>query len=306
MKQLVNDSTLFFSIRWAVLWSVAVLLGVAVLLVDSVPDLSSPFIGIGAGICMLLVLTAASTVHMQQSLRDQRILLKNLAVPLQLTPDSDLFACYRLFTEALAGLADTADPLQREFALSKLDSLCEEIEELAQGQIVFHGTETWRAAYGDLLSSLTVKSYFSVSWVRSGDYWNDPPGRHSMRLNYELLKRGFRIERILILADELWPFEEAHPTPEIRPWIDEQLLRGVSVRLVRESDLADERDLLADFGIYGDRAVGVQELDEHSRTVRFLLQFDERSRQQAHDRWRRLQLFATPCSSLLDRTTAHR
>ena len=33
-------------------------------------------------------------------------------------------------------------------------------------------------------------------------------------------------------------------------------------------------DLLADFGIYGDRAVGTQELDEQSRTVRFTLSFD--------------------------------
>ena len=56
-----------------------------------------------------------------------------------------------------------------------------------------------------------------------------------MRLNYDLVTRGFRIERILILPDELWPFEERLPSPEIRPWIEEQQERGIRVSLVRES-----------------------------------------------------------------------
>ena len=49
---------------------------------------------------------------------------------------------------------------------------------------------------------------------------------------------------------------------------------GIWVMLVRESDIAGEPDLLADFGIYGERATGVQELDDQSRTLRFILYFD--------------------------------
>jgi hypothetical protein len=250
-----------------------------------------------AVVCLMAGVAAVSAFHTRRALREQGTLLRNLLTPLQLAPSSLVFERYLRFGKAMTELAGASDPLHREFALRKLDSLCEEIEKLAEGRLVFHGTETWRAVYRELLESLTVKSYLSVSWVRSGDYWNDAPGRNSMRFNYELLERGFRIERILILAEELWPFDEPQPTTEIRPWIDEQGERGVSVQIVRESDLAGEPDLMCDFGIYGDRAVGVQELDEQSRTVRFVLSFDERSRQQAHERWMRLLLFASPLSA---------
>ena len=67
---------------------------------------------------------------------------------------------------------------------------------------------------------------------------------------------------------------EPLPAPAIRPWIDEQNDHGIWVSLVRESEIAAEPDLLADFGIYGDRAIGIQELDEQSRTLRFVLHFD--------------------------------
>ncbi len=88
--------------------------------------------------------------------------------------------------------------------------------------------------------------------------------------------------------------------PAIRTWLDEQNDRGVWVSLVRESEIAAEPDLLADFGIYGDRAIGIQELDELSRTQRFVLQFDAHSLHLARDRWERLSLYAIPYADLLD------
>jgi hypothetical protein len=74
----------------------------------------------------------------------------------------------------------------------------------------------------------------------------------------------------------------------------------VRVSLVREADVASEPDLLCDFGIYGDRATGTQELDEQSRTLRFILQFDRQSIRIARDRWARLALYATAYAGLLD------
>ena len=67
---------------------------------------------------------------------------------------------------------------------------------------------------------------------------------------------------------------------------------------MRESELAGEPDLLADFGLYGDRATGIQELDEQSRTQRFVLRFDPRDLKLARDRWERLSLYATPYADL--------
>ena len=70
--------------------------------------------------------------------------------------------------------------------------------------------------------------------------------------------------------------------------------------LVRESDLAKEADLLADFAVYGDRAIGVQEMDEQSRTVRFILSFDQAGIRQALNRWERLGLYAKPLGDFMD------
>jgi hypothetical protein len=64
------------------------------------------------------------------------------------------------------------------------------------------------------------------------------------------------------------------------------------VRIVRESDLVNEPDLLLDFAIYGDRATAIQHIDERSRTLRYDLTFDRQSIRQAHARWERLSLYA--------------
>ena len=82
------------------------------------------------------------------------------------------------------------------------------------------------------------------------------------------------IERIAIIADELWPNGEVWPTELLRQWLHEQHARGIWIKFVRQSALAHEPDLIADIGIYGSRALGIQELDEQCRTVRFTLTFD--------------------------------
>jgi len=194
----------------------------------------------------------------------------------------------------------SADPLLRDLTLAKTATIIDDLRRLANGRVTFTSTETWRAAYEKALSDPAVSDYRSVSWVKTEDYWQDVPGQQSMRLNYELIHRGVRIERILILGWNLWPPEVRLPTNSIRRWIEEQHYRGIAVSLVRETDLVNEQDLLRDFGIYGDRATGEQELDNDSRTVRFVLSFDEPSRRLARDRWDRLHLFAIPYENLLD------
>ncbi len=228
-------------------------------------------------------------------------LLALLHVPLSLAPEHELFDQYRSFSGSIAELARRGDPVLRRFAQLKLTSLAAEVQSLARGTIVFASTETWRTVYEQLLESPGLDSYRSIAWVKSAGYWQDRPGRQSMRLNFEMARRGMRIERILILRDELWPLGRRVPTPAIRPWIEEQHAHGIVVSLVRESEILSEPDLLADFGIYGERATGIHELDEQGRTLRFILQFDLEGLKLATDRWSRLTLYASPYASLLDR-----
>ena len=237
----------------------------------------------------------------QEEVRDRRRteMIHRLAVPLALAPEDDLYPLYLSYCQALTALAEQTDPLLREIAALKLTSVNAQIDLFASGTIVFAGTETWQAVYEQLLAGGSVREYRSVAWVRSRNYWQDAPGRQSMRANFEAVHRRVLIERIAILPDALWPNDNELPTDAIQLWLQEQHDHGLHLVLVRESALRGEPDLLADFGIYGDRAVGTQELDEQSRTVRFTLSFDPQSVRLADDRWRRLSIFGIPYQSLL-------
>jgi hypothetical protein len=232
-------------------------------------------------------------------------LLGTLRVPLELVTEADLFERYVAFGISLVALARRRDePVLHKFSLVKLDSINEQVRRLAEGRILFSATETWRTVYEQLLQSPGLGIYRSVAWVKARDYWQDAPGRQSMRLNVALAQKGLRIERIIILRDSLWPEGSRLPLPAIRPWIQHQHESGIVVSLVREGDIAGESDLAADFGLYGDRAVGIQEVDEEARTVSFVLEFDEASIRLARAWWDRLLLYASPYADLIDRSSS--
>ncbi len=209
-------------------------------------------------------------------------------------------------TESLERLAGQTDPILLEVATVRLAVIQEEIRSLPNGRVVFSATEGWRTVYDQLLRSAGVTCYRSVAWMRSEDYWQDPPGQRSMQINYERLQEGVSIERILILNDYFWPALAAMPATDIRRWIDEQYQRGISIQLVRESEITAEADLLCDMGIYGTRATGTLELDPQCRSVRFLFDFSPEGVRLAEERWKRLSLYAISYKALLDRVAQGR
>lgn len=151
----------------------------------------------------------------------------------------------------LTQLVATRDPLFRNLIGVTLADISRQLNALAQGQVVFHGTEGWRTAYEELLLSKDLGTYRSVAWVKSADYWRDQPGEHSLRTNFQAVDAGLQIDRICILGANLWPPESLLPHATFCRWIDDQHYRGLAVWLVRESSLANEPELLRDFGIYG-------------------------------------------------------
>jgi hypothetical protein len=257
---------------------------------------------LGAFISILGGLFLSYLGQEDQRERQRAAVIESLSVPLSLAADPDLFRQYQDISRGLAALVNDIDPILRRIALLKLASLAGQINALATGQAVFAFTEVWRTVYEELLRSPQVRKYRSVAWARTADYWQDAPGRQSMSVNYEAVnRRGVLVERTIILRDALWPRDQLLPVGAILPWIEEQHNHGLWVCVVREADLAREPDLLCDLGIYGDRAVGVQELDEHSRTLRFTLTFGEDAVRPAQELWRRLSLYAVPWRTLLDR-----
>lgn len=213
----------------------------------------------------------------------------------------ELFIVLQKLATAIVGLVNQPDEILHEAALLRLTNIRDEVQSLADGKVVFSATEAWRTVYERILRSQSVRYYRSVGWLKNEDYWQDAPGRSSMQLNYDLLEEGVRIERLLILSDFFWPASALLPSADIRHWIDEQYQRGILIGLIRESDIDAEPSLRCDFGIYGDRATGLWELDDQCRTVRFTLDFSEQSIRLAMERWRGLSLYAISYADLLDR-----
>lgn len=269
-------------------------------LVSSFAPLPAQIAVLGSCISILAGLFVSYVDQEEERERRRAALLEKLRIPVALAPEHDLFDQYSGIADSLSELAKQHDPVLRRFSLLKLASVSEQVKSLARGIVIFSSTESWRTVYEQLLESLDLTSYRSVAWVKTRDYWQDPPGRQSMRLNFEMVRRGLRIERLIVLRGDLWPVGSPFPDPSIRPWIEQQHDQGIAVSLVRESDIACESELLADFGIYGDRAVGVQELDEQARTIRFILDFSPQSIRLAQDRWEKVAIYTTPYGELLD------
>lgn len=225
-----------------------------------------------------------------------------LEAPFTLAGDSELFIRYQQIAESLVKISRQTDPIFRGIALEQLDDLTRKANTIAAGTFVFEGTETWRIVYDRLLRSPGLHLYRSVAWVKNQHYWQDEPGRKSMAVNFELHEsERLNIERIAIIADELWPAGEVWPAELVRQWLHQQHARGIWIKFVRQSVLEQEPELLADIGIYGSRALGIQELDEQCRTVRFTLIFEFGKVAEAEDRWNRLAVYAESFASYLDR-----
>lgn len=243
-------------------------------------------------ICIQLLVRPSEQTHLPESLSRW----------LRISRDERISAIHDQISEALESTASNSDTIFRELADSRLNSMADQFDTLAKGTIEYASTESWRVAYEQLLRSPGLHLYRSVAHVETAHYWQDGPGQQSTRLNLELHDdRTVSIERIAIIADHLWPGDASFPVEPIHQWLDKQQRRGIWLRLVRESVVQSEPDLLADFGIYGSRAVGVQLADPAGRTLRFQLSFDFDKVQQAEAIWERLAVYATPYRELLER-----
>jgi hypothetical protein len=290
---------IFLSFRFL---AVSLLGSLSMALVSVFAEVPAQIAMLGTLVSVLVGLFLGYLERENQREKRQAELLERLQVPVTLASDHELFGIYSSISSSLVALSSQSDLILREFALLKLASISEQLRSLAGGTIVFGSTEGWRTVYEAILKSPDIHKYYSVAWVKTRDYWQDAPGRQSMQANYDAAYRRVLIERTIILPSNLWPKDDLLPTDEIRPWIEDQHNHGLWVTLVRESALRSEPDLLADYGVYGERAVGVHELDDRCRTQRFVLYFDPQNVKLALDRWKRLALYAVSYRSLLDQS----
>ena len=248
--------------------------------------------GVAAIAAVVALIRIEQLIHSQQRLKS----LTQIAV----TPDFAKSVDRILHSTASA--TRIRDPLHRQLLSEQLKAVTESLKTAQQGQFEFHGTEQWRSVYSELLQNGRLHVYRSVSLCRDDSYWQSEAGRKSTELNLELSESGrLSIERIVILSDDLWPDTNTLPTPKIQEWLIEQHHRGVTLFLARESELAEETDLIVDMGIYGSRAVGFQQLDSIGKTRKFTLQFGLPHVELAEQLWQRLLVHAVKYADFLDR-----
>ena len=219
----------------------------------------------------------------------------------QLSKDEKVEQAQKNISKALYQASQRKDAVFQTLLETRLANITDDINQLGKGRIEFSNTESWRVFYEQLLRSPSTTMYRSVSHIETIHYWQDGAGEKSTSLNLEIHDSGkVSIERIAIVADHLWPRDEPFPERPIRRWIDQQHRYGIWIELVRESDLDADPHLIADFGIYGFRAVGRQVSDSSGRTTRFTLSFEYEDVKEAEANWERLKVFTKSYASILD------
>jgi hypothetical protein len=219
----------------------------------------------------------------------------------QLSKDEKVDQAQKNISKALYAASRRKDAVFQTLLDTRLANLTDDINQLGKGRIEFANTESWRVFYEQLLRSPSTTMYRSVAHIETPHYWQDGAGEKSTALNLEIHDSGkVSIERVAIIADHLWPRDEPFPVKPIRRWIDQQHRYGIWIELVRESELVGEPHLIADFGIYGFRAVGRQVSDSSGRTTRFTLSFEYSDVKEAEANWKRLQVFTKPFAEILD------
>ncbi len=222
-----------------------------------------------------------------------------IETPFLLSHDQRAFELYRRQASALLNVSRRTDIIHRDLALDRIAMLASEAEELGVGRVTFNNTETWRLAYERLLRSPGTSSYHSISVIRTAQYWNEEPGRQSMRLNHELARTSrLSIHRIAIIDDSLWPATSPLPFEPLAKWLQAQAANRIDIRAVRLYTVRSEPDLIVDCGIYGSRAIGRQETDANGNTVRFSLDFCFDKVLDMEERWERLAVYATKVDEL--------
>lgn len=212
--------------------------------------------------------------------------LKMNEVSQKIAADPVLRDFYYETINPLRAAFETKDEVFREEASNVLREFYMRLEnELSRGTITFRAELFW-PIYQKLLNQDDVKSYKSIAWVRSEDYWTNAAGRAIVDFNYELVTKGKSIERIFILPDKVWT------NKRVKRWIREQKNRGINVKIVKENSILPEEELRCDLGIYGERAVGYVQEDENCRILQFDLHFDKKEIDKANGIFEQLKTHA--------------
>lgn len=248
---------------------------------------------LGTAVSIMTGVSLTLMQNVERFSRESKMALTNLGLILPLAADRELRSSYEEIVGAFRTVVDSHDAIFQLLAKERIASLSQDFRNLAQQRLVYVGTEGWRTANAEVLRHSRITEYRSVAWVRSENYWQDQPGHQSLRLNCELAERGVRVTRIIILRRTESNAGDPRPSNAISSWMKLQYKAGIRLLYVDEQTLMREKDLLSDFGIYGDVAIGILDVDDtSSRSLQFRLSFDPMDVKDHGEKWERLLLYA--------------
>lgn len=272
---------------WATIVVGGLLLGFALL----IGDLKIQVATVGLYVTLLLGLVAAD-LRKAESIESS--LVDSQDIGLEISKDPDVKEFYDNSVQSLCKVFQIRDSVFLRLVRSRLKEFRLELAtELSMGMISFRA-EAWRVHYQEILGQPDVIEYKSVAFVKSENYWHDETGKYSIQFNYELLKKRKSIERIFIIRDSVWN------STRIKDWIREQKDKGIVVGVARESRIPPEEDLLYDLGIYGDRAVGYQTMNDDCKTTSFQFHFNKDTIEKTKEQFERLKIHTLLPSELED------
>lgn len=157
--------------------------------------------------------------------------------------------------------------------------------------------ESFRIYWRELIESDEASFYFSTALVNTPYYWRDGIGIEATNFTIKISEKK-KVKKIFILNDKLW--EDANT----KTWIKDQkkrgenadLNKGVDVYVIKEKNIGKNEDIIFDFGIYGDRAVGYQELHEiadNEFRMTYNLYFSKEKIQLTNIRFKKLMEYAS-------------
>jgi len=229
-------------------------------------------------------------------------LLDKLQIPMRLATDAELYSQYASYAASFNRIASDSHSSLRRLTLMFLSVQNQRLDQISRGIVEFGSTEAWRATYEDLLNPENVKIYRSVSVVNTPSYWQDAGGKRSTQKNIEDAGRGMKIERIVVLHDDLWPGTDGFSNSNLDSWLRRQKDAGISIFLIQSSVLTDE-SLRVDFGIYGDVAIGIQEIGVDGRTQKFSFDFRESTKNIKDGHWRQLMVHSIALDEIYARSS---
>ena len=237
-------------------------------------EVETRLIVVGAFLAALTALVADMLVMVERRIGAMEELSSKLST------NDNLRRFYMTTIGPLESAYENTDTVFRELMEQRLrEAIAPLRSDWREWKLVYRG-ELWRNAYRQVLDEDDVHDYKSIAWIKSNDYWQDPPGREAFRYNRDLVNKK-NVQRIFLVRRSVMDSDE------VKNIIRADRSAGITVSVAIEENVPEE--LRHDLGIYGKRAVGYQFTDDRSQTDRFELLFDPEEVQIANTRFAALE-----------------